>query len=219
MREVARNGWEADGVILRFVQDTTSDGADALFAVVRWLDPDGRAHETRAGASFGNTDPRGRGDVMRAMFDLEERPWWKLGGAVVLSEPESAVEAVERLRAMTDGVSLRAMARGVRDAFGPAPDWGTKVEATVVALKPGAAGGTRVRVRSSDGSIDAVVGPELAPDPRQVGDPVDLGLDPVSGAVMREPTGPMAGAAEQKASIAREPGLLRKVWDSHWFPF
>ena len=219
MRELAREGWEADGVILRFVEDTTDEGGRATFAVVRWLDPEGGAHETKAGASFGSGDPRGRGDVMRAMFDLEERPWWKLGGAVVLSEPESAAEAVESLRAMTEGFSLRGMARGVRDSFGPGPDWGRKVEATVTALEPGSAGGTRVRVRTADGSIDAVVGPELTPDPRQVGDVVDLGLDPATGALVRAPTGPAPGAAERRAQLAREPGLLRKVWDSPWSPF
>ena len=207
-RRLAREGLEVDAVIVGWREDSI-DGSVQLRPVTRWIAPDGVERQAYNGLSVYGNDPRGRGDVMRLIVAPDGKDL-----ATILVEPDSAAAHAQWLQETLTTKNPLKIARTLRS---PAFDWGRRVEGTVTALAPQPDGRTRVRV-AFDGR-EEVVGPAVAaPDPRRVGDVVDLGLGP-DGRIVRPPTGPTGNGAELRAAMAREPSLARKVWDSPLFPF
>ncbi len=201
-RRLAREGWEGVGVILNF-RFVDSDGNQVMQPVVRVIAPDGAERIVQNGLSASTNDLRGRGDLLHLLVDPGR------DRAVVLAEP---VSFVENARLVRDGsLNPLKLAKSVR---GPQVDWGRRVPGAVVELVEQPGGGTRTLVRFEDRA--ELVGPTVtAPDPRRVGDPVDLGLAP-DGSVLRAPEPHGEGGAELRAEMAVEPGLLKKVWRSSW---
>ena len=201
IRRLARDGVEADAVILDFTEVRTHEGREGRVPVVRWIDADGTERRADEQLNALPGDPRLRGDGVRLLVGQTGR-----GDVMVLGEPGPEAAAIAK-KTMRGEVGLREM-------FAKPGVTGT-VEAEVVELVP-EQGGTRVRVRGA--GVDAVVGPVIAaPDPRRVGDRVDLILD-AGGNIVREPFGPHMEPGAREA-MAREPGLLRKMWDSEFNPF
>lgn len=206
IRKLARDGHEADAVIVSF-RSVDGDGMPVSQPVVRIAFPDGSERIYSNGLSAGSHEQRGRGDLMRVIVSLSDDL------AFALAEPGPFQDAAVRLRTVTGSWSPVAIAKALRST---SVEWGRRVEATVVGFEQ-QPGGTRTWLRFE--GRDELVGPLIAaPDPRRFGDLVDIGLDP-AGAVMRPTFGPGPGSAEFRREVATEPGLLRKIWNSELLPF
>lgn len=214
LRELAREGIEVDGVIVGWREDVTSEGNAVTYPVTRWTTGDGDDRTSVVSSSFSN-DPRVRGDVIRLCVRPEDPD-----EVLVLAQPSPAEPAYEAFLAATMGgglSSIRGMASTLRGGGGVE---GKMVEAKIVRFERGG-GGTRPRVSYQDPGEkerEVEIGPVLDPDPRREGDVVDLGLDPDTGAIIREPAAPADTAEQRRVEIAKEPGLLRKIWDNPLFP-
>ena len=207
-RRLAREGLEVDAVIVGWREDSF-DGSRQRRPVARWIAHDGAEREAYNGLSVYSDDPRGRGDLLHLLVAGDGRDL-----AAILVEPDSAVGHAQWLQKVLSTKSPLKLGGSLRS---PAFDWGRQVQGTVTALERQPDGRTRVRV-AFDGR-EEVTGPAIgAPDPRRVGDVVDLGLGP-DGRIMRAPTGPTGDGAQLRAEMAREPSLARKIWDSPFSPF
>jgi len=201
LRVLARKGLEADGVIVDF-RLTEGEGVPVSQPVVRVATPEGGERLLSNGLSTTTNEQRGRGDLLHVLLDPVKDV------AVVLAEPVSFEDHARRRRESLQSWNPAKMA-GL--AGGPSIDWGRRTEGVVVSLVPEGAG-TRTVVRYGD--REQTIGPVVAaPDPRRVGDVVDLGLD-ASGAIIRAPEAAAGDGAALRAEMAREPSLLRKLWDA-----